>query len=491
MATDTLGEALLLLSKVSSNLDKRLDKIESSVSKTVGMTKNRQIVKKAEPVIVTDFGRKAEKDLKESLSVQTQVKGDTPDKTPNFLKKLLGPGLLILGGLSALVGGILDDGKLRGLLKIISKAGIEFGVKAFSKTFDSLVKSAKGFLGNVGEFLLTPFKNIAGKGGAKGIFKVMGQLFTKTLKPLVKRIPGIGSLISWGFAYKRFKDGQPVRGLIDLASGIATLVPGIGTGIGIGLDVLNAFLDVKGSRENQLKPKGEKIDIGNFFRSIQEKIMNNFPIKNLMEFYGGVGQVIKGDFKSGFKKMAFAIPFMEGISNFLFTKIDKDETKDKISNFYSFFKGIKDKILLKVLNILPEKILGISVRNRAAKLLGVNLGEVVDIPGSEISEFTETPSPNNNTNTYNIDNEKVSVVKEDINEKQIIPSLKEETFVEISKVNLKVGEDQVNEMKKNNALLTQMLEKLNQGGNVINNNSNITNLSNNGSSIKRFRESYA
>ena len=72
-----------------------------------------------------------------------------------------------------------------------------------------------------------------------------------------------------------------------MASGIATLFPGVGTALGIGLDVLNAFLDMKKGGEDGVKPAGSGFSIGDFFGKVKDKIMNNFPIKNLVEFWGG------------------------------------------------------------------------------------------------------------------------------------------------------------------------------------------------------------
>lgn len=172
---------------------------------------------------------------------------------------LLGGGLaLLLGGLAALVGGLMTDGPFKGLLKILSKAGISGGIKLLEIAAKGFMASLKGviqapivilknvaksigkiFGANVYKALLKPLR------GLTGIFtKMLGGL-VKLITPLLKRLPLIGSIISFGFAYTRFKSGDVVGGIIDILSGIATMFPGIGTAIGIGLDVLNAFLDVK------------------------------------------------------------------------------------------------------------------------------------------------------------------------------------------------------------------------------------------------------
>jgi hypothetical protein len=410
MADTTIADALLLITKVSSSTEKRLSLIEKVVGKTASSTPSyktpRQVVEKAKPVIVTAYGRKAAQYLR-TLQDKNDSGGDKPGgKTDGagFIKKLIGPALLVLGGVAALVTGLMTDGPLKGFLSILSKGGIIGGIKLFQRSmskqlgkfgtlfakilpkdlFGSVVTKAKGFLGKIGKFLLAPFKKIAGKGGSKALFGTIGKLFSKTLKPLLKRIPGIGSLISWGFAVSRFKKGDLVGGLIDVASGLATLFPGIGTGISIGLDVLNAFLDVKkGKPDDAVKPAGSGFKLSSMFGKIKDKIMNNFPIKNLVNFWGGAGKIMTGDFKGGFSQMASTIPFMKPLADFLFDSKDEgaiEGASNKGNDMGSMFMKIKDKLLIKILNFLPSSILGVSVRARAAKLVGIDLGAIQDDP---------------------------------------------------------------------------------------------------------------
>ena len=172
---------------------------------------------------------------------------------------LLGGGIaLLLGGLAALVTGLMTDGPFKGLLKILSKVGIQGGIKM-------LEVAAKTFIGGLKQVIMAPINllddavKLIGKVFGKETFKAvlkpiraMKGLFTKMLgglvsflKPILGKIPGIGTIISWGFAYSRFKSGDVIGGFIDVVSGIASIFPGVGTAIAIGLDVLNAFLDYK------------------------------------------------------------------------------------------------------------------------------------------------------------------------------------------------------------------------------------------------------
>ena len=391
MAEATIGEALGILSKVSGDVDKRLKTLESTIGKTLGAStgggqlfknepkKKEKLVKEAAPVIVTDFGRNAEQDLANANATNGGPEKESKDPEKGglgFIKKLIGPALLVLGGIAALVTGLMSDGPLKGFLNILAKGGIIGGIKLFAATagkslkkfgklfakilpknlFKNVITAAKGFLSKIGKFLLGPFTKLAGKGGAKALFGTIFKLFMKFLKPVLKRIPGIGSLISWGFAISRFKNGDLVGGLIDVASGIATLFPGIGTGISIGLDVLNAFLDAKkGKEEDGVKPEGAPGGIGAFFGKIKDKILNNFPIKNLMDFYKGVGKVFKGDFKEGFKQMAFAIPFMEKLYNFLFKeKEEVNPETGEITKKKSIMQALRESMFIKFKGMWPK-----------------------------------------------------------------------------------------------------------------------------------------
>ncbi len=548
MAVDNIGEAFLLLSKVSGKLNDKIDNLEKKVSKTVGASasmaadKPKRFIEKAKPVIVSDFGRKAEKDLQGALKPSEEKEEKQPDNKGGmgFIKKLIGPALLVLGGLAALVTGLMSDGPLKGFLNILSKGGIIGGIKLFQKSlgkqlgkfgasfakilpknlFNNVIEKAKGFLGKIGKFLLAPFKKLAGKGGAKALFGTIGKLFTKFLKPVLKRIPGIGSLISWAFAVSRFKKGDLVGGLIDVASGIATLIPGPGTALSIGLDVLNAFLDAKKDPE-EVKPKGEKFDLGKFFGNIKDAIMNNFPIKNLVEFYSGAGKVIKGNFKEGFTQMAFAIPFFKPLSEFIFGTVEESKDESGKLDFKKFFSGIKGKILTSLLKILPEKILGVSVRARVAEKLGINMGPIQDdqdnLPGEgdlpagykegditpqELEKYKDDIDGMSagEANEYiraqrkgiEIDNDPIK--NDSLNERsdEILSDnlLDKDTFSSASKSTFEITARQNTLLETNNALLSQILEKVNSGDTLINNN-NTSILAGNNNGIKQFRESYA
>ena len=70
---------------------------------------------------------------------------------------------------------------------------------------------------------------------------------------MLKKLPLIGTIISFGYAFTRFKSGDVFGGMLDIASGLASLVPGIGTVLSIGIDVFSAMRDIKTPQEERVK----------------------------------------------------------------------------------------------------------------------------------------------------------------------------------------------------------------------------------------------
>jgi hypothetical protein len=78
---------------------------------------------------------------------------------------------------------------------------------------------------------------IGAKLGATTVGKVVG-------KQIAKRIPGIGLAIGIMDAITQAAEGDYGQAAISLASGAASTVPGVGTAISIGLDAVNAGVDM-------------------------------------------------------------------------------------------------------------------------------------------------------------------------------------------------------------------------------------------------------
>ena len=284
---------------------KQLTLDETSSSKVLldGITENgfNSLVDKLPKLLKGIFGKKIDpkKDKKEF------GESGLLSFLPPGLMKLLGPALavgggiaLLLGGLAALITGLQTDGPFKGLLKIFSKVGIMGGLKL-------LEVGALGFLKNIKTLISIPtkifkiaasaLKGVFGKEAIKGMAgglkltkgllpKLLGGL-VKFITPLLKRLPLVGTVIGFAFAWSRFKSGDTVGGVIDILSGLAGLldfaVPGLGTGLSIGLDVLNAFLDVKAGGASPEASKKKAGMIGGFFKGIASWIYEkskNLPV---------------------------------------------------------------------------------------------------------------------------------------------------------------------------------------------------------------------
>lgn len=364
------------------------------------------------------------------------------DKLKGFFDKLQTPkggfGLiggalaLLLGGLAALVGGLMTDGPFKGLLKILSQAGIqgavkmlEFAAKIFMANLKlvlgaplNLLKDTAKVLGrlfgkDVYKTILAPLRGLsklltgatddllriittsisslfsgvintfktaivsAGKqilnilpkafsgglattilkplSGLGGIFKgLFGGLLAK-ITPLLKPIPLIGFAISLGFAYSRYKKGDVVGGTIDLLSGIASFIPGVGTAISFGLGMLNAILDFKAGGSSAKASEKKSNVLGGWLKGLGGLVLKG--LKSLPI----IGPAIKafeefssGNYLKGIKQLAYIATPIEFIGALLGDKEASGITKTVASGFRgmgSILKNLGEWVAEKITNI--------------------------------------------------------------------------------------------------------------------------------------------
>ena len=131
---------------------------------------------------------------------------------------------------------------------------------------------------------------VLGIGAAGGVAGgVLGKILPKIFnfaKPILKRIPILGSLFSFWEAYKKFSAGgidNIIFGLMDVAAGIAYAFPVVGTAIGLGVDVLQYFLKEKADEW--------KAETGNasFFGSMYDKLIDYLSETPMIKWMVGVG----------------------------------------------------------------------------------------------------------------------------------------------------------------------------------------------------------
>jgi hypothetical protein len=429
--------------------------------------------------------------------------------------------LSTIGGLFTLLYGLQTEGPFKGLAKLVGKGMLAIG-DALTKPLQNFIKNIGGmlidipismiksagenitkqfktfsdFVSKIGSSkLIAPLKDFAkniaekliavplsmfdafkssigdlfGKFGGEAVQTGLGKLggfagkFLGGLAKVLKKVPIVGSLISIAFAVSRFKSGDYVGGGLDILSGIAAMIPGIGTGVAIAIDALNAFLDFKaGGIGEGKKGKGSIIMdwVGGMVKWVGQKLykvitflpivgpalksvealtqgkwleaLKQFAYVNpafeflgamlgdesastttkaaagiaggAMEWIGGmsawigekmlnlpiIGPAIKavqalfaGDFSEALKQWTRINPMVGMLESFLQTDTGKDISKKAsggLSKAMDFFSSMKDNILSKVLEFIPETVWGYPLRAKVAELFGI--GPKANIPES-------------------------------------------------------------------------------------------------------------
>ena len=166
------------------------------------------------------------------------------------------------------IGGQFAKGISKGL-KNLGSGAVNL-VKNVGKKGLNLVKGVGGkgldLAKNVGGKGLNIAKNIAGKGvnltknivgkgknlgksllktGSKNVAK--GAVKKGTAKLVAKKIPLVGLVLGTAFAIDRARKGDLLGAGLELISGVASTVPGVGTAISTAADVANIARDVKKS----------------------------------------------------------------------------------------------------------------------------------------------------------------------------------------------------------------------------------------------------
>lgn len=113
------------------------------------------------------------------------------------------------------------------------------GVKQIVGIAEKVVKPVMGMfkgISHVFEPLGKLFGGALAKEGAKAGAKGVGMA-------VLKKIPVVGGLIGLFLGIQRFKKGDIVGGILEIASGISSVIPGVGTAIGVAIDAFLLFRD--------------------------------------------------------------------------------------------------------------------------------------------------------------------------------------------------------------------------------------------------------
>lgn len=400
---DGLGKTFKdTFSKFNSNLsDNFKDLMEKTTKKPVAAPAaasgggDRKQFRKTVNSVIVEFGSGALKQLESIIGAGKGPKKEGPDvdtlpkKQPSWWRKLLGPALLILGGLAAFVYGLITDGPLKGLFKLLAKGGIlgglkwlgkiiskqigllKAGIKSFFKltgltkffrlirmklkrTFRPILSFFTKTIPNFFKKMFSPVTKMfkATKGGfLKAIFGFIAKWGGKALK-LLKPIPVLGSLISLAFAYSRFKSNDITGGILEIASGIASLFPGIGTVISIGIDILLAVLDYKAGGTPKGGGKGKGGILLEWGKKLFGFVLKIPPFSSVVHMYHGITSLIDGQWKKAGMHFIYSIPIIGNVLEWFLGPAEEPEQAAAV-------EGSKGSFLSKIgnwiLGIFPFK----------------------------------------------------------------------------------------------------------------------------------------
>jgi hypothetical protein len=214
-----------------------------------------------------------------------------------------------------------------------------------------------------------------------GPLKAIGKLGIKGLKA----VPGIGALISFYFAYNRYKQGDHTGALIEVASGLASSIPWAGTAISIALDMINAWRDMSGKTAEEVKQNGSS---NNWFTKMVDGF-GKWASDNLYN-WPYVGSIVRsaehfeaGRWKEGFISMANAIPLVGSVLALFDIKETESQAGRGTGNFGEALKSagmwvynsIRDiPIIGNVIKAFEQFFSG----NFSAGLSELGLGSIID-----------------------------------------------------------------------------------------------------------------
>lgn len=197
--------------------------------------------------------------------------------------------------------GIKQFDNIRTMFKAFKEVGgIGAGLGKSFKTMTNGIKSIKNIFKTFSR-LPKFFAKFGKMGGLAAAGKSVGKSIGKGLgKNALKKIPVLGLALSGFMAWERWQKKDYVGAMLELASGTASIFPGIGTAISIGIDLINlgrdtgAFKDIGKKAGNAAK---------NALPSLSEDLLMTIP--GIGPIYG-ITKSIKL-FKSGNKKGGMAM----------------------------------------------------------------------------------------------------------------------------------------------------------------------------------------
>lgn len=265
--------------------------------------------------------------------------------------------------------------------------GVAIGINVLQMLWD----------GNVGGSGVTKAALKGGATLARNFISMFPKTLVKLLKPVstaLRRIPIFGGLIGLGFAINDFKNGNNLSGALNLVSGIATfldlLIPGLGTGIAIGIDAINYWVNNTESGKNFTNNTSDWLGkawtwMKDLSKYIWDGILAGY--KWLEDILGKAWQGIKSFFNDiiNWYKDAFKIigKKLDDTWNFILGSVKKsisntiDTVKsgfDRITETFNIVKGFVNDKIIKPFKSLVNHVL-IPVLKLKDKIMGTSTAE--------------------------------------------------------------------------------------------------------------------
>lgn len=255
--TELGGDQSKGLDAAVKNRYKEVSLMKDGVEKTAAMAKlteqagNDELMRQLDNQSMAEAQLELQKQMKESV----MALGDPLERIAKVFESISQYAGVALGTIAA-IGSLSLFGKFKGLAKTFSK--LIKGAKGLKSALTLGGKSAK-----VADVAAKTTKGIAGKGLAKAGAKIGAKAVGRSL---IKKIPIIGALAGIGFAISRAAKGDYVGAAMELASGAASIIPGIGTGVSVAIDAASAVRDLSLAKSRSTASTGQATEgtVGDF-----------------------------------------------------------------------------------------------------------------------------------------------------------------------------------------------------------------------------------
>ena len=206
----------------------------------------------------------------------------------------------------------------------------------------------------------------------------------------LKFLPLIGTLLSFGSAWSRFKNGEVLKGVLDVASGIAGIFPGVGTALSLGIGALNSFLDYQ---EEKGGFSSTSAMLGNWVQSLWNWVKNTSFVKTILSITDGIKNLLSPtNMRKGLETLN-KVPYFGSVAGVLLSIMDSvsvttnvDGSKSVKFSFQELAKNLKKNMYKNFAALIPE---GFGMRRWFADLMGVDYNEKDD----SINSQQQAPPP--------------------------------------------------------------------------------------------------